>query len=63
MSDIVDKAQQCPKCDTYNTQRVHVEWIDGHAVEEVRICNECPVEYTVEYADPRYKNIREEPPT
>lgn len=62
MTDIVDNAAQCPECDTYHTERVHVEWVDGEAVEEVRICRECPVEYTVEYADPRYKNVRTEPP-
>jgi hypothetical protein len=36
---------ECPECAAHDTERVHVEWlIDG--VEETRICNECPAQFT-----------------
>lgn len=36
---------ECPECGSHDTERVHTEWmVDG--LEEVRICNECPVQYT-----------------
>lgn len=41
---------KCPECGSLNTERVHVEWF-AHTVEEVRICNECPTQYTNEFGD------------
>jgi len=43
--------KQCPNCGSYNTERVHVEWYT-YEVEEVRICNDCPTEYTLIYDNP-----------
>ena len=35
--------QQCPECDSYDTERVHVEWFTD-MLEEIRICNNCPAQ-------------------
>jgi len=42
---------RCPECDSLDTERVHVEW-HMDMVETVRICGDCPVQYTVSYGDP-----------
>jgi len=42
---------ECPGCGSHDTERVHVEWLT-QAVEETRICNECPTQYTIHYAEP-----------
>jgi len=36
---------QCPDCGGYDTERVHTEWMTD-MLEEVRICNDCPTQYT-----------------
>lgn len=46
------ETSRCPECEAFDTDRVHVEWFSDR-VEEVRICNECPTQFTVEYVDPR----------
>lgn len=43
--------KECPDCGSFDTERVHVEWLNG-GVDEVRICNDCPVQYTVEFRQP-----------
>jgi len=42
--------QHCPECDG-NTEVVNTEF-HRDIVERVRICQECPTQYTVSYADP-----------
>jgi len=39
---------QCPDCGAYDTERVHTEWMTD-MLEEVRICNECPAQFTNKY--------------
>lgn len=43
--------QECPECGDWNTERVHVEW-GSDMVEETRICEDCPTQYTISYSDP-----------
>jgi protein-arginine kinase activator protein McsA len=43
--------KQCPECGDWNTERVHVEWLSD-VVEEVRICEDCPTQYTISYGNP-----------
>lgn len=38
--------RHCPECDSADTHRVHVEW-SPDVVEEIRVCDDCPTEYTV----------------
>ena len=45
------QSRKCPNCEGIDTDREHVEWYT-YEVEEVRVCNECPTEYTLNYADP-----------
>ena len=35
----------CSECGSFDTKRVHTEWFSD-MVEEVRICNECPTQFT-----------------
>jgi len=42
---------ECPECGGWDTERVHVEWMSDR-VEETRICNDCPAQYTISYGDP-----------
>lgn len=39
---------QCPECDSFDTERVHTEWYSD-MVEGIRICNNCPTQYTNKY--------------
>lgn len=40
--------RHCTECGSFDTERVHVEWFtDG--VEEIRICHECPAQFTNKY--------------
>lgn len=48
--------KECPECGSFNTDRVHVEWY-SNAVEEVRICGDCPTQYTVSYANPDVMDV------
>lgn len=41
-------AYECPECGTHDTKKVHVEWMTD-MLEEVRICNECPAQFTNKY--------------
>lgn len=53
---------KCPECDSLDAEVVHTEWFaDG--VERIRICNECPTQWTVGYGNPivtKVKNLHEE---
>lgn len=42
---------KCPECGSYDTETVHSEFRLDTA-EQVRICNGCPTQYTVEYGNP-----------
>jgi len=39
---------ECPECGSYDTKQVHIEWME-HEVEETRICDECPAQFTNAY--------------
>lgn len=40
--------QRCPQCKSMNTEFVDQQ-MTTDTVEHVRICNDCPTEYTAEY--------------
>lgn len=44
MSERGDR-RECPCCGSHDTDRAHTEWL-ARTVEEVRICNNCPVQFT-----------------
>lgn len=39
---------ECPHCGSFETEQVNVTWFSDH-VEEIRICNDCPTQYTLDY--------------
>jgi len=42
--------KQCPDCDSYDTERVHIEWYTD-MIEETRICDgDCGGQYTNKYS-------------
>jgi hypothetical protein len=41
--------KRCPECEGYDTERVHTEWFND-MLEEIRICNKCPVQFTNKYS-------------
>ena len=43
---------ECPECGCHDTERVFVDWWTDE-VQETRICNECPTQYTINYGNPR----------
>lgn len=43
-------ARECPNCGSYDTERVYSDDVDGEAIENVRICNDCPAEWTNHFA-------------
>lgn len=43
--------KECPECGEWNSERVFVDWTAG-GVEETRVCNDCPTQYTINYGDP-----------
>lgn len=42
------KRKECSECGSFDTERVHAEWFTG-GIEEVRICNDCPAQFTNYY--------------
>lgn len=44
-----DRRDRCPHCGSHDTERAHTEWTT-FGVQEVRICNDCPVQYTNEFS-------------
>ena len=53
---MLDEHKRCPECDTYDREVVYTEWYAGY-VERVRICEECPAQYTVNYGNPYIENV------
>lgn len=49
---MTERPQECPNCESWETERVHIEWYT-YEVETVRICHNCPTQYTLNYADPQ----------
>lgn len=47
----VSTRRECPDCGSHDTERVHTEWLTA-AVEETRICNDCPTQYTLSFGRP-----------
>jgi len=47
----MDSHRHCPNCDSTATEVVHTEYYSD-TIERVRICRDCPVQYTVEYGLP-----------
>jgi len=41
----MNNRKRCPECGAFDTEQVHVEWM-ADMLEEVRICNDCPAQYT-----------------
>ena len=48
--------RQCPECDSYDTDVVHNEFYQD-MVGRVRICNDCPTQWTVTYALPEVTKV------
>lgn len=48
--------ERCPECDGKDTEAVHTAWMRD-AVEQTRICNDCPTQYTVSMGDPVVINV------
>jgi len=38
----------CPECESPDTECVHTEWYSD-MVEETRICNDCPTQFTNQF--------------
>lgn len=47
----------CPECGCPFTETVHVSW-SADEVQRVMVCDDCPTEWTIEYADPLVKDVR-----
>jgi len=43
--------ERCPNCESYDVEVVHTEWYSDY-VERVKICKECPCQFTVSYGHP-----------
>ena len=50
--------KRCPECDDFDTKVVHTEWFSD-MVERTRICNSCPTQYTVSYANPAVRDVEQ----
>lgn len=48
--------EQCPRCDSHNTERVHTEEF-GEGIQHVYICRECPTQYTVVFGRPIVEDV------
>jgi len=46
----------CPECDSHETEVVHVEWYADY-VERVRVCNDCPTQFVVNYGMPEIVEV------
>jgi protein-arginine kinase activator protein McsA len=49
--------RRCPECDCFDTEVVHTEFSRG-MIERVRVCEECPTQWTVSYADPMVRDVQ-----
>lgn len=45
------RRDECPNCGRLKTEKVDVTWY-ADDVEETRICNECPTQYTLSFGQP-----------
>lgn len=48
--------KRCPECDSPDTEVVHTEWYEDHC-ERVRICHDCPAQFTVSYGMPTVEEV------
>lgn len=48
---MVEKTHSFPECEQTDTDRVYSTFTEREVVE-IRVCNDCPAEYEVVYADP-----------
>lgn len=46
----MSEPRACPECGSWDTEKVHTEDYDGLSIEIIKICNECPTQYTLVYA-------------
>jgi protein-arginine kinase activator protein McsA len=46
----------CPNCESLTVEVVHTEWYTD-AVERVKICEDCPAQWTVVYGNPFVKDV------
>jgi len=53
---MIDRHYCCPECDSHDTEVVHTEFYRD-MIERVRICNDCPTQWTVSYADPIVQDV------
>lgn len=48
----------CPNCDSVDTEHAHTAvYPDEGMVHTVRVCNDCPTEYNVEYGSPLVTDV------
>ena len=47
----MNEHRSCPECNSHDTEHVHTE-VMTDAIERVRVCNDCPAQFTVSYGDP-----------
>lgn len=49
--------QWCPECESGDTEVVHTEF-GADRIQRVRICNECPTQWTVTFAEPIVTDVK-----
>lgn len=49
--------RSCPECDSSKSKVIHTEWHTDY-VERVRLCNDCPAEWVVNYGNPEVMDVR-----
>ena len=53
---MIDRNYCCPECDSRDTEVVHTDFYRD-MIERVRICNDCPTQWTVSYGDPIVQDV------
>lgn len=48
--------RECPECGCIDTEVVHTEFMRDE-IGQVVICNDCPAQWTVSYADPIIRDV------
>lgn len=48
--------RNCPECGSADTERVS-QTRTADTIEEIRICNDCPTNYTVEFGNPMITEV------
>jgi len=51
----------CPECEGYDTEVVMTDWRTDH-VERVKVCNDCPTQFTVSYGSPYVSDVHKVEP-